>query len=80
MANFEKKFGHLLMKPKFRVRKGFEGWQAGFIIGVQTFWLQEVETKASAQWYVKNLRTAFNNLQTTKTCRRCEKRKKKPKI
>lgn len=33
-----------------------------FTIGVQTFTLQEMESKESAEWYIKQLKTAFANL------------------
>ena len=50
------------MKPKFKIKKTFDGWAAMFTIGVQTFTLADCETKEHAKWYCKMLRIAFKNL------------------
>ena len=55
---------------KTGVRKSFNGHQAWFKIGCQTFFLQECESengttsKEYAKWYQTQLKTAFENLTT----------------
>jgi len=52
------------------IRKGFDGWQAGFTVQQQTFYLQPVsaekgdeeDTRDKAEWYQKNLDTALNKI------------------
>jgi len=57
------------IKIETGVKESFNGHhQVYFTIGVQTFSLQEVEadeemtSKEKAEWYEKNLNTAFDNL------------------
>ena len=51
-------------KVKFGIRKAFEDgeYQAYFTIGVQRFFLQPVESRDHAKWYVEQLKVAFENL------------------
>jgi len=50
------------MKPEFFI-KGMRGnWTAHFKIGVQTFTVCERHTLVEAKWYIKQLKTAFKNL------------------
>lgn len=52
------------------ITEGFDGWQAGFEIGVQSFYLQPVspkkgheeDTREKAMWYQNCLKHAFKNL------------------
>lgn len=44
------------------IRKDLNGYCAWFKIGVQTFYLQERDTKKEALWYAEQLDTAFLNL------------------
>lgn len=49
----------------YGVRRAFseaDGWNPWFKIGVQTFYLQPVETEEHAWWYVKMLKIAFGKL------------------
>lgn len=55
---------------KTEIRNSFSGWQAGFTIGHQTFWLAsnlhsipEENTEEWARWMEVNLQTALKNLQ-----------------
>lgn len=51
------------MEVKYFTRLGIRGeWQAGFTIGVQTFYLEENGDQQHADWYVEQLNTAFSNL------------------
>lgn len=56
------------MKATTKIRKTLAGHQAGFTIGVQTFYLQEQLSEKGytsfqqAKWYKEQLRTAFKNL------------------
>lgn len=44
---------------KIKSKKGLNGWTAEFTIGVQTFSLGDLGTKERADWYCKQLSTAF---------------------
>lgn len=52
------------------IRKGFDGWQAGFTVQQQTFYLQPVssdkgdqrDTEERALWYQGCLETALNKM------------------
>lgn len=66
-------------KPNYLVliRNGFDGWQAGFSIGVQTLWIQsnitpapEENTKEYAMWMAENINDALSNLRTMAICGR----------
>jgi hypothetical protein len=56
------------------IREGFDGWQAGFTVQQQTFYLQPVsaekgdeeDTRAKAKWYQKNLDLALNKILNNK--------------
>ena len=47
---------------KTGIKKLATGWHAWFTIGNQTFFLQDVDTKKEAQWYVKMMKKAFKTL------------------
>lgn len=56
------------MKVKTFTRETLNGHQAGFTIGVQTFYLQEQLSEEEwtslehAKWFEKMLKKAFNNI------------------
>lgn len=62
---------HILSETvRTHIRNGFDGWQAGFTVQQQTFYLQPVssdkgnqeDTEEKAKWYQRNLDFALNKV------------------
>jgi hypothetical protein len=49
---------------QFGIRKGFDGWESWFRIGVQTIiskspFMDEEDTEENAKWHLDNIKSAF---------------------